>query len=207
MKLETRFVLPLVFFAVARGVTTAAETTSPNLEDGLARCHAMVAAHDIEAAEFCASLLNESAYTLSSEQAVDVRFNLVDALSFSGDYSEALANLLAIQSSTKQFPDNQSLEYRWYRKRGLLHYRAGELVDAYEAYSKALRLAEITEDPVLLGKIDYLLDTGANDVMVIKATEASIDDRERLIPWVVDSVVSRIDTETGEVWVTWYVDA
>ena len=152
MKLETRFVLPLVFFAVARGVTTAAETTSPNLEDGLARCHAMVAAHDIEAAEFCASLLNESAYTLSSEQAVDVRFNLVDALSFSGHYSVALANLLAIQSSTKQFPDNQSLEYRWYRKRGLLHYRAGELVDAYEAYSKALRLAEITEDPVLLGQ-------------------------------------------------------
>ena len=64
-----------------------------------------------------------------------------------------------------------------------------------------------SEDPVLLGKIDYLLDTGANDVMVIKATDASIDDRERLIPWVVDSVVSRIDTETGEVWVTWYVDA
>ena len=64
-----------------------------------------------------------------------------------------------------------------------------------------------SEDPVLLGKIEYLLDTGANDVMVIKATEASIDDRERLIPWVVDSVVSRIDTETGEVWVTWYVDA
>ena len=64
-----------------------------------------------------------------------------------------------------------------------------------------------SEDPVLLGKIDYLLDTGANDVMVIKATESSIDDRERLIPWVVESVVSRIDTDTGEVWVTWYVDA
>jgi 16S rRNA processing protein RimM len=42
--------------------------------------------------------------------------------------------------------------------------------------------------------------------MVIKATEASIDDRERLIPWLVDSVVTRVDTEAGEVWVTWYVD-
>lgn len=63
-----------------------------------------------------------------------------------------------------------------------------------------------SEDPVLLGTIDYLLDTGANDVMVIKATEASIDDRERLIPWVIDSVVTRVDTEAGEVWVTWYVD-
>ena len=59
---------------------------------------------------------------------------------------------------------------------------------------------------MLLGTIDYLLDTGANDVMVIKATEASIDDRERLIPWLVDSVVTRVDTEAGEVWVTWYVD-
>ena len=58
----------------------------------------------------------------------------------------------------------------------------------------------------MLGTIDYLLDTGANDVMVIKATEPSIDDRERLIPWVVDSVVTRVDTVAGEVWVTWYVD-
>ncbi|MBL6696313.1 MAG: 16S rRNA processing protein RimM [Luminiphilus sp.] len=60
---------------------------------------------------------------------------------------------------------------------------------------------------VVLGQVDYLLDTGANDVLVVKATDDSVDDRERLIPWLVDSVVTKIDTESRSVWVSWYVDA
>jgi 16S rRNA processing protein RimM len=59
----------------------------------------------------------------------------------------------------------------------------------------------------VLGQVDYLLDTGANDVLVVKATDDSVDDRERLIPWLVDSVVTKIDTESRSVWVSWYVDA
>jgi 16S rRNA processing protein RimM len=60
---------------------------------------------------------------------------------------------------------------------------------------------------VVLGQVDYLLDTGANDVLVVKATDDSVDDRERLIPWLIGSVVTKIDTESRSVWVSWYVDA
>ena len=63
------------------------------------------------------------------------------------------------------------------------------------------------DQTVLLGEIDYMLDTGANDVAVIKACEGSVDDRERLIPWLVGDVVKGVDTDVGEVWVSWFVDA
>ena len=36
---------------------------------------------------------------------------------------------------------------------------------------------------VLLGSVDYLIETGANDVLVVKACEGSIDTAERLIPY------------------------
>ena len=59
---------------------------------------------------------------------------------------------------------------------------------------------------VLLGQVDYLMETGANDVLVIKASEASIDDRERLIPYLPDAVVRRVDLEQGEIEVDWFPD-
>jgi len=58
----------------------------------------------------------------------------------------------------------------------------------------------------LLGVVDHLLDTGANDVLVVRPCEGSIDDRERLIPWLEDSVIERVDTETGDIRVVWFVD-
>mgnify|MGYP001822389450 CR=1 FL=1 len=59
---------------------------------------------------------------------------------------------------------------------------------------------------VLLGKVDHLIETGANDVLVVKASEGSIDDRERLIPYLPDDVVSRVDLEQGEIEVDWFPD-
>lgn len=59
----------------------------------------------------------------------------------------------------------------------------------------------------LLGEIDHLLETGANDVLVVRACEGSADDRERLIPWIWGDVVEAVDAEAGEVRVKWYVDA
>jgi 16S rRNA processing protein RimM len=57
---------------------------------------------------------------------------------------------------------------------------------------------------VLLGAVDYLIETGANDVLVIKPTEGSIDDRERLIPYLPGDVVTRVDLEQGELEVDWF---
>jgi 16S rRNA processing protein RimM len=65
---------------------------------------------------------------------------------------------------------------------------------------------EPERDRVLLGTVDYLIETGANDVLVVKASENSIDDRERLIPYLPGDVVSRVSLEQGVVEVEWYLE-
>jgi 16S rRNA processing protein RimM len=62
------------------------------------------------------------------------------------------------------------------------------------------------DNRVLLGKVDHLIETGANDVLVVKASEGSLDDRERLIPYLPDDVVRRVDLEQGEIEVDWFPD-
>ena len=67
------------------------------------------------------------------------------------------------------------------------------------------REPESGEDRVLLGTVDYLIETGANDVLVVKATDGSIDDRERLIPYLPGDVVTRVSLEEGVLEVDWYL--
>ncbi|PAU61340.1 ribosome maturation factor RimM [Pseudomonas indica] len=57
----------------------------------------------------------------------------------------------------------------------------------------------------LLGRIDHLLETGSNDVMVVKPFPGSLDDRERLLPYTEQCVLS-VDLETGEMRVDWDAD-
>ena len=45
--------------------------------------------------------------------------------------------------------------------------------------------------------------TGANDVLVVRACEGSIDRRERLIPWLQGDVVRSVDLAAGRVEVAW----
>jgi 16S rRNA processing protein RimM len=59
---------------------------------------------------------------------------------------------------------------------------------------------------VLLGQIAYLFATGANDVMVVASTAESIDDRERMIPWVPAERVLEVDTAARRVLVDWDPD-
>jgi len=55
----------------------------------------------------------------------------------------------------------------------------------------------------LLGTIDHLFETGANDVVVVKPCAGSIDDRERLIPYLLERVVKSIDLPAGVMKVDW----
>jgi 16S rRNA processing protein RimM len=55
----------------------------------------------------------------------------------------------------------------------------------------------------LLGRVDHLLDTGANDVLVVRPCEGSRDGRERLIPWLRETVVRRVDLAAGSMEVDW----
>lgn len=57
--------------------------------------------------------------------------------------------------------------------------------------------------PVLLGRVDHLLETGANDVLVVQPCEGSIDQRERLLPYLPDDVVRTVDLEAGSLLVDW----
>jgi 16S rRNA processing protein RimM len=70
--------------------------------------------------------------------------------------------------------------------------------EAGEYYWHALiGLTVMTTDGVELGHVDHLFETGANDVLVVQG------DRERLIPWIQDQVVQRIDLTDGRMIVDW----
>jgi len=54
-----------------------------------------------------------------------------------------------------------------------------------------------TIEGVTLGVVDSLLETGANDVLVLQG------ERRRLIPFVVDDIVKRVDLDAGTIVVDW----
>jgi 16S rRNA processing protein RimM len=57
-----------------------------------------------------------------------------------------------------------------------------------------------TTNGVDLGRVDHLLETGANDVLVVQG------DRERLIPFVEPDVVTSVDFDGGLIRVAWDPD-
>ena len=58
-------------------------------------------------------------------------------------------------------------------------------------------LRVLHRDGTELGKLAYLLETGAHDVMVVQG------EQERLIPFVLDKVVLGVDLDKGEIEVDW----
>jgi 16S rRNA processing protein RimM len=79
----------------------------------------------------------------------------------------------------KQLPDTQADEYYW---------------------NDLIGLQVVTTDGRALGHVDHLLETGANDVLVIRG------DRERLVPYVRGEVIRSIDLQKGEIRVDWDPD-
>jgi 16S rRNA processing protein RimM len=71
-------------------------------------------------------------------------------------------------------------------------------------------LRVIVKDPqrgeLLLGRVNHLFETGANDVIVVKPCEGSIDDRERLLPYLLQRVVLAIDVPGDLILVDWDPD-
>ncbi|WP_111640602.1 ribosome maturation factor RimM [Marinimicrobium alkaliphilum] len=54
-----------------------------------------------------------------------------------------------------------------------------------------------------LGRVTKLLETGANDVLVVAPDADSVDQRERLIPYVPETYVVRVDLDAGELDADW----
>ncbi|WP_447589649.1 ribosome maturation factor RimM [Aquipseudomonas campi] len=84
----------------------------------------------------------------------------------------------------ESLPDLAEDEYYWYQLVGL------KVID---------HLGQ------LLGMIDHLLETGSNDVMVVKPCAGSLDDRERLLPYTAQCVL-KVDLDAGEMQVDWDAD-
>lgn len=61
------------------------------------------------------------------------------------------------------------------------------------------------ETPVLLGCVDHMMETGANEVLVVVPCEGSIDQQQRLIPYV-DHVVQQVDIDKATISVDWDSD-
>ena len=57
-----------------------------------------------------------------------------------------------------------------------------------------------------LGQVAHLIETGANDVLVIKPSEQSLDQKERLIPYIQGSIVKRVDISLKRIEVDWGAD-
>jgi 16S rRNA processing protein RimM len=87
-----------------------------------------------------------------------------------------------IVADSSLLPELDEGDYYWSQLEGLLVY---------------------TESDQLLGKVSHLMETGANDVLVVKATKDSLDQRERLLPYLPDQVIKKIDLETGTMRVDW----
>ena len=64
-------------------------------------------------------------------------------------------------------------------------------------------LQVVTLGGELLGVVDHLLETGANDVLVVKPCTGSLDQRERLLPYVPDEFIRDIDLAAGCMQVDW----
>ena len=59
-------------------------------------------------------------------------------------------------------------------------------------WSDLIGLAVINEQGENLGKVHHLMETGSNDVLVVKGG-GSLDNKERLIPYLPDQVILKID--------------
>ena len=92
---------------------------------------------------------------------------------------------LDILVDQKLMPDLQDGDYYWHQLEGL------------QVYS-------ITDGQnVLLGTISKMLETGANDVMVVSSCEGSVDKEERLIPYLPSQYSTKVDLSAGCLSLDW----
>ena len=81
-----------------------------------------------------------------------------------------------------------------------------DLPDGDYYWSDLIDLDVWTVDGQLLGQVHSLMETGANDVLVVRPIVGSIDQTERLIPWIPQQVVTGVDIVNKRVTVDWDID-
>lgn len=84
-----------------------------------------------------------------------------------------------------QIPDLETGDFYWFQLQGL------KVVSIYDGQE------------VILGKVSHLLETGANDVLVVKGDIDSLDEVERLIPYVPEQYIKDVDLDNQTIKVDW----
>lgn len=98
---------------------------------------------------------------------------------------------LELKLSTATLPDLDDGDYYWHQLQGLAVYSDSE---------------EGIEPTLLLGRIASVMETGANDVLVLEPCENSVDDKERLIPYLPERVIKKVDLANKRMLVDWGID-
>lgn len=81
-----------------------------------------------------------------------------------------------------------------------------ELAEGEYYWHQLLGLQVLNQHGANFGEVVELLETGANDVLVVQPGVNSIDKRQRLIPYLMGSVVQKIDLVEGCIRVAWEAD-
>jgi len=69
---------------------------------------------------------------------------------------------------------------------------------------EGLKVVNLSDD--CFGWVDHLMETGANDVLVVRPGEGSVDNTERLIPYLWGRVVQDVDLDRKIIRVDWEQD-
>jgi len=107
------------------------------------------------------------------------------------DQAKAYCGMLVTVPS-ESLPELPEGEYYWSQLQGLKVYAASA--------------EDKDKSPVLLGEVDHLIETGSNDVLVVRKCKDSIDGKERLIPYLPEQVVKLVDVDKGVIEVDWDPD-
>ena len=73
-------------------------------------------------------------------------------------------------------------------------------------WHQLLGMKVVNQQAELFGQVTKLMETGANDVLVVIPTADSLDDRERLIPYLADTVIVTVDLDGRTITVNWEAD-
>ena len=83
---------------------------------------------------------------------------------------------------------------------GVPRERLHKLDDDEYYWADLIGMEVVTVNGVVLGKVDHLFETGANDVLVVQG------ERERLLPWVLGDFIKSVSLDDKRITVDWDPD-
>ena len=118
--------------------------------------------------------------TISKKDRLCVKLDKVESRDQAESYRDK-----EIYAYEKSFPSLPQGEFYWFQLEGLnVKNERGEI----------------------LGYVDHLMPTGANDVLSLKPNQDSLDNKERLIPFMKEETIIKVNLEEKLIYVKWPSD-